>query len=113
MSEPVGFNLKGLREKRGLSVRELGRMLGVTHSNVLFWESTGRLPRAEMLLPLAEALGVTVEEILGKPKPKRVLNPGGKMRQLFEEASLLPRSKQEKVIALLEAFVAHNPVNTH
>lgn len=98
-------HLTSLREKRGLSVRELARMLEVAHSNVLFWERTGSMPRAEMLPRLAEALGVSVEEVLGQSKPKRVLAPGGKMRALFEQASLLPRSDQQKVIALLEAFV--------
>lgn len=98
-------HLTALRDKRGLSVRELARMLDVAHSNVLFWERTGSMPRAEMLPKLAEALGVSVEEVLGQAKPKRVLNPGGKMRTLFEQASQLPRSDQQKVIALLEAFV--------
>ena len=55
-----------------------------------------------------QALGVTVEELLGESRPKRVLSPGGKMRQLFEAASKLPRSQQEKVLALLEPFVAQH-----
>jgi len=30
------------------------------------------------------------------------------MRQLFEAASQLPRSQQEKITALLEPFIAHH-----
>jgi hypothetical protein len=30
------------------------------------------------------------------------------MRQLFEAASRLPRSQQQKIAAVLEAFIAHN-----
>jgi hypothetical protein len=30
------------------------------------------------------------------------------MRQLFEAASRLPRSQQQKIAASLEAFIAHN-----
>jgi len=30
------------------------------------------------------------------------------MHQLFEAASRLPRSQQQKIAALLEAFIAHN-----
>jgi len=104
MSEPNGDHLKALREKRGLSVRELGRMLGVSHSNVIFWENTGRLPRAEMLLPLAEALGVSVEEVLGK-KPSRVVSPGGKARQVFEEVSKLPRRQQDQIVKVVSALL--------
>jgi hypothetical protein len=30
------------------------------------------------------------------------------MRQLFEAASRLPRSQQQKIAAILEVFIAHN-----
>jgi hypothetical protein len=36
------------------------------------------------------------------------------MKQLFEAASRLPRSQQQKITALLEPFIAHNAqVNDH
>lgn len=98
--------LRQLREAAGLSVRELARQLGEDHSNVGFWERTGKLPRSNVLVPMAAALGVTVEELLGQDKPSRVTNPGGKVRQLFEEVSRLPRRQQEKIVSLLEPFVA-------
>jgi len=56
-------------------------------------------------VPLAAILGVTIEELLGLPKSRQGPPAGGKLGQLFEAASKLPRSKQDKVIALLEAFV--------
>jgi ABC-type cobalamin transport system ATPase subunit len=37
--------------------------------------------------------------------PLRGTGPTGKMRRLFEAASQLPRSQQEKLTAVLEAFV--------
>jgi transcriptional regulator with XRE-family HTH domain len=99
-------HLRALREARGLSVRELARQIGEESSNVSFWERTGKLPRSNVLVPMAAALGVTVEELLGQDKPSRVTNPGGKVRQLFEEVSRLPRRQQEKIVSLLEPFVA-------
>jgi transcriptional regulator with XRE-family HTH domain len=90
---------------------ELARQIGQEHSNVRYWETSGNLPRSDVLLPLARTLGVTVEELLGEPHPKRVLSPGGKMRRLFEAASKLPRSQQEKVLAVLEPFVAQHANN--
>ena len=98
-------HLTRLREQAGLTVRELARQLGTSHPNVLTWEKNGRVAKTEFLLPMARILGVTVEEILGAAKPRRVANPGGKLGQMFDAAAKLPRSKQEKVIALLEAFV--------
>jgi len=39
---------------------------------------------------------------------KRGTGPAGRMRQLFEAASRLPRSQQQKIAAVLKAFIAHN-----
>jgi transcriptional regulator with XRE-family HTH domain len=100
-----GHNLKLLREAAGLSIRELARQIGQDHSNIRYWERTGNLPRSNLLIPMAAALGVTVEQLLGEDKPKRVLSPAGRMRQLFDQAAKLPRGKQEKIVAILEPFI--------
>jgi len=65
--------------------------------------------RPDQLLKVAEALNVSVEDLVGtNGKKKRGTGPTGKMRQLFEAASRLPRSQQQKIAAVLEAFIAHN-----
>jgi transcriptional regulator with XRE-family HTH domain len=94
-----------LREQAGLTLRELARQVGTSHSNLLYWERSGKVGKMEFLLPIAKALGVTVEEILGQPRPRKTITAGGKMGQLFEEASKMPRSQQDKVVAVLEPFV--------
>jgi transcriptional regulator with XRE-family HTH domain len=98
-------SLRGLREASGLSVRELARQIGEQHTNVLYWETSGNLPRSNVLVPMAKALGVTVEVLLGESKPSRVTAPGGRARQLFEAVSKLPRRQQDKVLDILEPFV--------
>jgi len=107
-----GKQLTVFREAAGLSMRELARQIGVDHSNVRYWEQSGTAPRSDVLIPMAKALGVTIDELLGQPKPKRVITPAGKMRQLFDAASKLPRSQQEKILAILEPFVTKH-VNGH
>lgn len=97
--------LRSLREKAGLSVRELARQIGEQHTNVLYWETSGNLPRSNVLLPMAQALGITVEELLGAERPRRVISPGGRARQLFEAVTKLPRRQQDKILDILEPFV--------
>ncbi len=97
--------LRQLREAAGLSVRELARQIDEQHTNVSFWERTGTLPRSSALVPLAQALGVTVEELLGEAKPSRVTNPGGKVRSVFERVQKLPRRQQDKIIEVVEALL--------
>lgn len=52
-----------LREKKGLSQGQLGEKLGVTNKAVSRWENGGAYPSTELMLPLAEALGVTIEDL--------------------------------------------------
>ncbi len=93
------------RNLRGNFCSRAGPPARHQHPNILTWERNGRVAKTEFLLPMARILGVTVEEVLGEARPRRVANPGGRLGQVFEAAAKLPRSKQDKVIALLEAFV--------
>ena len=62
--------------------------------------------RPDQLLNLAQALNVSVEDLVGSnATKKRSSGPTRKMKQLFEAASQLPRSQQQKLAAVLEAFV--------
>ena len=49
--------LRKLREEKGLTQRELGKLLFVNHSTVARWESATRLPDAAMIPRLANCLG--------------------------------------------------------
>ena len=105
--------LRALREAAGISQRELARQIGQDQSNVRFWETTGKLPRSDVLMPIAKVLGVTLEELLGQPKPKRPQPAGGKLGQLFEAAAKLPRRQQQKIVELLEPFVTQHSSGRH
>lgn len=54
------------RGKIGISQAELARRLGVSPGAVGNWESGTRLPDAEMLSRIADALGCTVDYLLGR-----------------------------------------------
>jgi len=50
-----------------------------------------------------------VEDLVGSNgTKKRGTGPTGKMKQLFEAASQLPRSQQQKLAAIIEPFIAHH-----
>ena len=98
--------LRTLREAAGLTVRELARQIDEQHTNVLYWETSGNLPRSNVLVPMAKALGVTVEELLGQPRSKKVLAPGGRLGRVVETISRLPRRQQDKIVDVIETFVA-------
>jgi len=106
MSKVAGSHLRALREASGLSLRELARQVGEQPTNLSYWERTGSLPRADLIIPIAKALGVSVEELLGQDKPKRAAAPGGKVRHVFEQVQKLPRRQQDRIVEVVEALVA-------
>jgi transcriptional regulator with XRE-family HTH domain len=100
--------LRQLRETTGLSVRELARQIGGSATNVSYWERSGQIPRSDVLAPMAKALGVSVEALLGEPTPRRTAKPGGKAGAVFEAVSKLPRRRQQKILEVVEALVAQH-----
>lgn len=64
-NEKIGPFIRQLRKDRNLTQKELAAMLNVTDKAVSKWELSASLPDVALLLPLAEALGVSVTELLG------------------------------------------------
>jgi len=98
------IDLVALRENAGLTARELARQLNVHHSTVLKWEELNRVAKSEYLLPVSEILGVSIEELLGLPR-RRTSAPAGRARQTFEDVSKLPRSRQKKILDVVDALI--------
>ena len=63
-------NIKALRKAKGLSQQELAERLHVVRQTVSKWEQGLSVPDADLLVRLAEALEVTVAELLGTPEPE-------------------------------------------
>jgi transcriptional regulator with XRE-family HTH domain len=103
-----GSSLRVLREAAGISQRELARQIGERQSNIQYWETTGKIPRSDVVAALAKSLGVTVEEVLGEPKARRSPAPGGKVRRVFEAVAKLPRRQQQKIVEVVEALVSQH-----
>lgn len=107
-----GERLRRLREAAGLSQRELGVRLHIHHSNIGYWERSGNLPRSEVLAPMAKVLGVNVDDLLGeRVRASRVAKPLGRARMAFQAVSRLPKRQQQKIVEVVEAFVAQHAVN--
>lgn len=103
---PTKSRLRELRLAAGLSVRELARRIDQQPTNVSYWERTGQTPRSDVLVPMASALGVSVEELLGVSPSHRTAAPvKGRLQQVFAAASQLPRRQQDKIAEFVEAFV--------
>lgn len=60
----TGITIKTLREKKGLTQTELAEVLGVSSKAVSKWETAKGLPDISLIEPLANALSVSVMELM-------------------------------------------------
>lgn len=66
--ENKGFGeyLRSLREKKGLSQFQLGKLVGVSDKAVSKWENGYSKPKSNIVLRLSEVLNVSTETLLKK-----------------------------------------------
>lgn len=64
----VGPRLRRLRDERGVTLTELSAMTGISKSTLSRLESGQRKPSLELLLPIAEAHQVPLDDLVGAPE---------------------------------------------
>ena len=65
-AENFNRNLRELRERKNITLRELANMLNVSSRTIYYWE-TGmkkKIPTVENALKISSALGVTLDDLL-------------------------------------------------
>jgi len=60
--------LKARRERLQLRQADVAAALGVDRSTVASWETGRASPEARLILPLAELLKITADELLAEPE---------------------------------------------
>ena len=60
----TGATIKHLRENRNMTQAELAEKIGVSSKTVSKWETAKGLPDISLLQPLAQALGISVIELM-------------------------------------------------
>ncbi len=116
--DAVGPRLKRLRSQRGVTLIELSETTGISKSTLSRLENGGRRPSLELLLPLAQAYRVPLDELVGAPevgdprvrlKPRRVhgrtvvpLTPHSAGVQAWK--ILIPANQTEPVLRTHEGY---------
>ncbi|WP_460529993.1 helix-turn-helix domain-containing protein [Flindersiella endophytica] len=65
--DAVGPRLRAVRRERDLTLTQLSEATGISASTLSRLESGQRKPTLELLLPLAKAFGVQLDELVGAP----------------------------------------------
>ena len=102
----LGQRVAAARKASGLTQVQLAEVLGIAQQTLAHYEM-GRLRVAVALLPpLARALGVTVEDLMGEDTPPARRGPAPKFQQQIERIQKLPRAKQRFVLEMLNTVLA-------
>lgn len=68
----IGENIKKYREKKGLTQKELGAALGLAEITIRQYESNKREPKYEILFSIADALNVSIDDLMNIDTGKRI-----------------------------------------
>lgn len=96
--EQIGKFIKENREKKNLTQEQLAEKLGLTGKSISRWENGKTMPDISMLSPLANILGVSVQELLNgrKMTKEELLELKGTIEDLVEYESKQQIKKDRK-----------------
>ena len=66
----IGEYIKDARERKGYSQKELAEKAGINKSNIGHWERGQTFPSIINLIPVADVLGMTLDELVGRKVSK-------------------------------------------
>ena len=106
--ETLGDRICRYRLEKGLTQAELGKLVGASQRMINYYEVHGVSPSPALLVKIADALDVSLDELFGrKPPARRVAAPAGeslrrvkRLRRLGE----LPRDDQATVLKMIDAL---------
>jgi len=90
----VGSRLKRVRTQRDVTLTELAAATGISKSTLSRLESGQRKPSLELLLPIAQAHGIPLEELVGAPEvgdPRIRLRPQSRGGRIVVPLTQQPR----------------------
>ena len=104
----VGKRLAALRRQQGLKQVELAQKLKVSQAVISSYEVGRTRPHPEVLLKLADVLGVSADELLGRDKSKSDDEAGGlerRLRRRLRRVMELPRPDQDALVQMIDVFL--------
>lgn len=107
---PTGFGpqLVRLRRARGLTQEELGALVGLSNRMIAYHERDDAQPPGAMLAPLAAALRVTTDELLGLAPLTATLRPRtARLMKRLQQIEELPAAEQRAVLKMVDALLEH------
>jgi len=104
----LGERITRLRKLKNVTQVQLAEKLGVSQQTIQSYEVGRRRIQVDSLPPLAEVLGVSVEELIGLPQRlnRNKRGPAPRWQRQIEVIDQLPRPQQQLIVKMLDAMIA-------
>jgi len=104
-----GKRLATLRKERGLTQQQLAKVTGISARMIAYYEVQTKHPPTHLILPLAKALRVSADELLGIKDIKHQLDPEhAALWRRLKKAEALPKRDQKALFHYLDALLKKN-----
>jgi len=101
-----GKRLAYYRKAKGLTQKELGEQVGVANRVIAYYEGETNYPPAHLIVPLAKALGISTDELLGlKETKKNGRDPNLRILRRLNKIEDLPPSQQKTLLKTIDTFL--------
>lgn len=112
LRKAFGARLKELRKQKHWAQKELAALVDIRFQQLNKYESGLNIPPADMLIKLADALGVTLDYLLtGNPVEDTPL-ANSRLFRRFQVLEALAPDDQETVIKVIDAMIAKQRIAT-
>lgn len=106
-----GNGLARLRKAKGFTQKKLGEMIGVSNRVIAYYEKETDYPPAHLIAPLAEALGVSTDELLGIKECKQVVDTdNAALWRKLRVVEDLPKKDQKAILHYIKMVAEHRHV---
>lgn len=100
-----GKRLKELRQKRGMTLRQVAEAVGVSEATVQRYEiGEIRAPRGDRIRQIAHALGVDEATLLGIEEEPMDME----IRILARDIQQLPKNRRDKLVSAVRILIDDN-----
>jgi len=101
-----GTRLRGLRRAAGYTQQELAPEIGVSRRRIAYHEGEAEHPPSALLPALAEALGVTTDELLGAtPLRKKAPKADSRLQRRMKQIERMNPKEKRQVLQILDALI--------
>jgi transcriptional regulator with XRE-family HTH domain len=109
-SETLGERIARLRKERGYTQVQLAEKIGIIQSIVSAIERDVLKLSAEMAIRLAQAIDISLDELLNPaaPKTRNGKKPSRKVLRRLEQIEGLPHSQQVALLRTIDAVIKGN-----